>query len=237
MIGAWDAQRGAQPFTPEENKQLSNTLDAEADRGHLFVLHTGGDGGGPVDVYIDEPAPADALASLTPLEGEFILALPSGTLVVDGVEYYRGKKPDSRRADRTATVPPGDYALRCYVAKDEEAAAARVERTLESVVGSDDLRYYERINRSGCVTGLLLLLLFPILTPFVGPKWAFTIMVIVVLGFFQVRERILRRNTRFAQLSGRIMAFRLNRQEPTFVLQLRRVEDRGALSGGSIRVP
>jgi hypothetical protein len=234
MIGAWDAQRGAQPFTAEENKALSNTLDAEADGGHIFVLHTGADGGGPVDVYIDEPVPADVLARLTPLDGEFIVAVPSGTLVVDGVEFYRGKKPDSRRADRTATVPPGDYALRCYTAKDEEEAAARVERNLESVVGAEDLRYYERVNRLGCITGLLLLLLFPLLAPFVGVKWALSITAVVVLGFFHVRERILKRNARFAQLSDRIMAFRLNQQEPTFVLELRRVDDRGGLTGGSV---
>ena len=236
MIGAWDAERGAQPFTAEESRALSNTLDAEADRGHLFVLHTGADGGGPVDVYIDEPPPTAALDRLTPLEGEFILALPSGTLVVDGVEYYRGKKPDSRRADRTTSVQPGDYVLRCYTAKDEEQAAIQVERNLAAAVGAGDLRYFERVNRAGCITGLLLLLLFPILAPFVGPKWAFTVMVVVVLAFFQVRERILKRNTRFAQLGERIMAFRLNQQEPTFVLELRRVEDRRGLTGGSVSV-
>ncbi len=67
MIGAWDAQRGAQPFTAEEFKQLSDTLDADATQGHVFVLHTGADGGGPVDVYVDEPIPAEVMARLTPL--------------------------------------------------------------------------------------------------------------------------------------------------------------------------
>jgi hypothetical protein len=27
MIGAWDGDRGAQPFTPQERKQLSETLE------------------------------------------------------------------------------------------------------------------------------------------------------------------------------------------------------------------
>src|SRR4051812_16716169 len=95
MIGAWDAERGAQPFTAEEFKRLSDTLDADATAGHIFVLHTGGDGGGAVDVYVDEPIPDATMARLTPLGDECVLALPSGSLIVDGVEHYRARKPDS----------------------------------------------------------------------------------------------------------------------------------------------
>jgi hypothetical protein len=223
MIGAWDAQRGGQPFSTEEYERLSDTLDAEADGGHVFVLRTHADGGGPIDVYIDEPIPAELTDRLTLLGGEFVLALPSGTLMVDGVEYYRPKKPDAARSDRAVALPPGDYVLRCYAAKDEEAATARSERDLETVVGADELRYYERVTRSGCLAGLLLLFLFPILGPFVGWKWAFGATVVVVVGYFNVREWMLRRNARFARLREAVTAFRLAHQDPTFVLELRRV--------------
>src|SRR5215218_6862695 len=77
MIGAWDAQRGAQPVTAEEYKRLSDTLDADADAGHIFVLHTRADGGGQVDVYVDEPIPSEVMTRLTVQGGEFVLALPS----------------------------------------------------------------------------------------------------------------------------------------------------------------
>ena len=224
MIGAWDAERGAQAFTAEERKRLSEALDADANAGHIFVLHTGADGAGPVDVYLDEPIPPDVLAHLTPLGDECVLALPSGTLVVDGVEYYRTKKPDVRPSNRTATVPAGDYLLRCFATKDEEGEATpRSEQELEAIVGRDELRYYERVTRSGCRTGALLLLLFPALLPVLGYKIAVPNTLVVVVAYFNIREWMLRRSPRFTRLRETITAFRLERQTPTFVLELRRV--------------
>ena len=237
MIGAWDAQRGAQPFTTEEFDRLSDSLEAEADAGHAFFLRTKADGGGPVDVYIDEPIPAELAERLTPLGDAFVLALPSGTLMVDGAEYYRPKKPDAATTVRAVSMPAGDYALRCYAAKDEEAAPTpRPERELEAILGKDDLRYYERVTRGGCVTGLLLLLLLPALWPLFGLKIAFPVTIVIVVAYFIVREWMLRRNARFAKLRETITAFRLGRDEPVFVLELRRVPDRAGLTGRSVSV-
>src|SRR5678815_2170483 len=141
MIGAWDAQRGAQPFTAEEFKRLSDTLDAEADAGHIFVLHTRADGGGHVDVYVDEPIPSEVVTRLTAQGDEFVLTLPSGALMVDGVERYRARKPDAMASDRAVRIPAGDYALRCYAAEDDENAVPRSERDLATILGKDDLQY------------------------------------------------------------------------------------------------
>jgi hypothetical protein len=235
MIGAWDLDRGAQPFSPEEYRRLSDTLDADAEQGHLFVLHTGADGGGPVDVYIDEPVPEETVAGLTPLGDALILALPSGKLIVDGVEYYRARKPDAARSSRAVTVPAGDYLLRCYTPRDDEQEAApRPEHDLEAIVGKDELRYYERVTRSGCLIGFGLLLLFPVLGPLAGWRIAFATTVVAVIGFFYVREWVLRRNSRFARVREAVTAHRLGAQEPTFVLELRRIEDRAGLTGGSV---
>ena len=222
MIGAWDAQRGAQPVTPEEYKRLSDTLDADADAGHLFVLHTRADGGGHVDVYVDEPIPSEVMARLTAQGDEFVLALPSGSLMVDGVEHYRARKPDAAASDRAVHVPAGDYGLRCYAAEDEEEAP-RSARDLETILGKDDVRYYDRITRGGCLIGALLLLLIPALWPFFGPKVAVATSIVVVVAYFNVREWVLRRNARFVRLRETITAFRLQRQAPTFVLELRRM--------------
>jgi len=235
MIGAWDANRGAQAFSAEEYKRLSDALDADAEQGHIFVLHTGADGGGPVDLYIDEPVPADVIERLTPLGDALVLALPSGTLIVDGVEHYRARKPDAALANRAVSVPPGDYLLRCYTPPDEEQETTRrAERDLESIVGKDELRYYERVTRSGCLVGLGLLLLFPVLGLLAGWRIAFATTVVVVIGFFYVREWTLRRNARFARLREAIAAHRLGTREPTFVLELRRIEDRAGRTGGSV---
>jgi len=235
MIGAWDADRGTQPVSAAEYKQLSDTLDADAEQGHLFVLHTGADGGGPVDVYVDEPVPADIRERLTPIGDELVLAIPSGKLIVDGVEYYRARKANAARAERAVTVPAGDYLLRCYAPEDDEQEAEpRSEQELEAIVGKDELRYYERVTRSGCVIGLLVLFSFPVLGPFIGWRTAFITTVVGVVGFFNVREWLLRRNARFNRLREAVTAFRLGRQEPTFVLELRRIEDRAGRSGGSV---
>jgi hypothetical protein len=226
MIGAWDAQRGAQPFTAEEFKQLSDTLDADATRGHIFVLHTGADGGAPVDVYVDEPIPDATLARLTLMGDECVLALPSGSLIVDGVEHYRARKPDVGQADRAVSVPAGEYLLRCYTPPDEKEATPQPEQDVPAIIGAEDLRYYERVTRGGCLTGALLLLLFPALLPFVGWKVAFPVTLGVVITYFSVRERLLRRNERFARLREQIVAFRLGHQEAAFVFELRRIEGR-----------
>ncbi|HEX5071577.1 MAG TPA: hypothetical protein VFW03_00130 [Gemmatimonadaceae bacterium] len=237
MVGAWDLERGTQPLSPDESRRLSETLDSEAEQGHLFVLHTGADGGGPVDVYIDEPVPDATMASLTPLGGPLVLALPSGKLMVDGVEYYRARKADPGRASRAAAVPPGDYLLRCYTPRDEEQEGApRPEHDLEAIVGKDELRYYERVTRSGCLVGLVLLLLFPILGPLAGWRIAFATTVVAVIGFFYVREWVLRRNERFARIREAITTHRLGAREPTFVLELRRIADREGRTGGSVRL-
>jgi len=238
MVGAWDLERGVQPFSPEEFRRLSEALDADAAQGHLFVLHTGVDGGGPVDVYIDEPVPDETVAGLTPTGDALVLALPSGKLIVDGVEYYRAKKPDATRSSRAVTVAPGDYLLRCYMpADEEEEAAPRAEHDLEATIGKDELRYYERVTRSGCLIGLVLLLLFPVLGPLAGWRIAFATTVVAVIGFFYVREWVLRRNERFARIREAVTAHRLGTQEPTFVLELRRIEDRAGRPGASASIP
>jgi len=235
MVGAWDLDHGARPFSAEEFKRLPEALDADAAEGKLFVLHTGADGGGPVDVYVDEPVPAETMADLTPLGDALVLALPSGRLVVDGVEHYRARKADPTSASRAVAVPPGEYLLRCYTPPDEEQGVPTAPgHDLESAVGKDELRYYERVTRSGCVIGLGLLLLFPILGPLAGWRIAFATTVIAVIGFFYAREWLLRRNERFARIREAVTAHRLGAQEPTFVLALRRIEDRAGLTGGSV---
>ena len=234
MIGAWDAARGAEPFSAEEYRQLSETLDADAAAGRIFVLHTGADGGGPVDVYIDEPVPPDVMERLTTVGDPCVLALPSGSLDVDGAEHYRARKPEPARSSRAVSVPAGDYLLRCYTPRDQEQVVTpRSERDLEAAVGADDLRYYERVTRTGCLTGLLLPLLFPLLLPFFGWKGAVAATIVIVVGYFSVRERLLRRNPRFARLRETVTSFRLQHDGPTFVLELRRIDDRADLTGES----
>lgn len=233
MIGAWDAQRASKPFTASELTHVSETLDAEAAEGHLFLFRTGADGGGPVDVYIDEAIPGEVQERLVSSGGEFLLAIPSGALVVSGAEEYRSGKPGITGPQSSVTVPAGDYALRCYGLKDDELAP-RSEEDLRKLVGSADLKYYDRANSRGCLGGALTLLLFPVLSFPFGWKVALVITAVVFLGFFPAREWLLKRNARYQRLHNVVPVFRLKNQDPTLVLALRPIRDRAGLKGGSV---
>jgi hypothetical protein len=232
MIGAWDAQRASTPFTASELTHLSAALEADAAEGHLFLLHTGADGGGPIDLYVDEAIPGEIEDRLVPSDGEFLLVLPSGALVVGGAEGYRYPASKLTGPNDSVSVPPGDYAVRYYTPKDEEQSS-RSESDLRKLVGSADLEYYDRVNRSGCVAGSLSLLLFPILAFPLGWIVALVITAVVFLSFFPAFKWLLKRNARYQRLDRVVPVFRIQNQDPAFVFQLRPIRDRAGLNRGS----
>jgi len=232
MLGAWDASRGAQIATKAEWKQWSDLLEADAEAGQIFFMKTGGDGGGPVDVYIDQPVPTGVLEDLTRVEGEFLLSLPSGDLIVDGAEYYRTAK-GAPKANQPARVRPGDYALRCYEWADPEAPP-KSEKELERIVGHADIAFYDRMNHMGCGLGIAMLLLFPLWWYLWGFPIALPLTVVSFVGSFHVHRWIKKRNKRYQRLLQIIPTYRLDRADPAFVLELRYVSDRAGLKGGSV---
>ena len=234
MIGAWDAQRGSTPPGPAERKLSLEALEADAADGHLFLVHTGGDGGGPLDVYVDEAIPAAVVERYVSAGREFLLTVPSGRLIVGGAEYYRSPTHQADGGGSLA-LPAGQYAVRCYVPRDEESVPES-EEALKTLVGSGELAAYDRYNRIGCIGGLSTLLLFPLWASLVGWKLGLAIAAVVFVGFFHVREWVLKRNLRYRRLNEIVPAFRTANQDPWLVLQLRSVGDRAAagLTGGSL---
>ena len=221
MIGAWDAQQNASPFTAAEFADHQNSLERDVSRGALFLIHTGGDGGGPVDLYIDEPAPPEVRARVTPVAGEARLSLPSGALTVGGVEDYRSSDARITGPGSIVKVPAGDYAVRCYVAKTAEREPAS-EKALRRLVSPADIKYYDGVNQRGCVAGALTLLLFPVLSYPLGWKVALPITVVVFLAFFPLLQWLLKRNTRYQRLNAIIPIHRIQQADPTHVFELRR---------------
>ena len=232
MIGGWDAERGALALAASEVERTS-AMEADAAEGHIFLLHTGADGGGPVDVYVDEAVPMETQDRLVRRGGEFLLRLPSGALVVGGAEDYRAASPRPGRANGSIIVQAGDYAVRCYVAGDEERSP-QSEEALRKLVGSADLEYYDRVNTTGCILGALTLLLFPILSFPLGWKVTLVITAVVFVAFFPARQWFLKRSPRYQRLHEVIPIFRIRNKDPVFVLELRRVRDRTGLTGGSV---
>jgi hypothetical protein len=221
MIGAWDARQLAPPFTAAELADRDHALERDVSRGALFLIRTGGDGGGPVDLYIDEPAPPAVLARVTPVAGEARLSLPGGALTVGGVEDYRSAGARISGPDRIVNVPAGDYAVRCYVQNDPEREPAS-EKTLRTLVSPADIKYYDGVNQRGCVGGALTLLLFPLLAFPLGWKVALPVTVVAFLGFFPLLQWGLKRNARYQRLHAVIPIHRIQQADPTYVLELRR---------------
>lgn len=233
MLGAWDAQRGSQIASAAEWKKWSDLLEADAAAAHIFLVKTGADGGGPVDVFVDEPVPQDILKDLTRMEGEFLLALPTGDLVVDGAEFYRTPK-DAPTANHPARVRPGDYLVRCYEWANVEAPP-KSEAELERLVGRADVAYYDRLNHIGCWLGIAMLLLLPIWWYAWGLWVAIPLTVVTFVSSFHVHRWILKSNKRYQRLLEVIPTYRLRHEDPGFVLELRAIIDRTGLRGGSVQ--
>ena len=156
-------------------------------QGALVLIRTGGDGGGPVDLYIDEPAPPEVLARVTPVAGKARLSLPTGALTVGGVEDYRSADPRIPAQPASSLCLSGDYAVRYYVATDPEQEPAS-EKTLRRLVSPADIKDYDGVNQRGCVAGALTLLLFPLLLYPLGWKIALPITVVAFLAFFPLLQ-------------------------------------------------
>src|SRR5262245_32463007 len=122
QIGAWDASRDDGAFDKSSFKRWMASLREDTEAGFIFVLNTGADGGGPIDVYIDEPIPESVLKNFDHLKGEFLVRVPSGRLIVGGVEDYRYSKRKITGPDSVVSIPAGDYQIRCYAPKVDEGS-------------------------------------------------------------------------------------------------------------------
>ena len=229
LIAVWDATRGAHPLGQSDDPRTALELDAAA--GHVFGLELGGDGGGPVDIYVDEALPGAELAALRPVPGTYLLAVPTGALVVGGGEDYRASEPVNTSDRSVVRIPPGDYAIRGFVPGDPEREAPS-EDALRALVGPGELEWYDARNRAGCAIGVLLLLLFPLLLiPF---SWmvALPVTIVAFVGWFPLRARLLKRSARYQRLHAIIPAYRQRTEPAWLVLELRRVTEREGLRGG-----
>lgn len=234
MIGAWDASRNEPPFSAIPYKEVMRHLHEDARVGDLFLVHTGADGGGPIDVYVDERAPESALKQTTD-EGEFLIRVPSGRLVVDGVEYYRSSKRRITGAG-VISVPTGEYGLRCHVPTEPVPFGTPSKADLQTALGMADYRYWNHREWTGCA-GYLLLLLFPLLAFPLGWKVALSVSLPLVVSWFYGREAILKRNGRYQRINKAVNELYKEaaaKAPPTFIFELRRLESGTGLKGGEV---
>src|ERR1043165_482380 len=124
MSGAWDAKRVGNELAQLSGKKFMVALNADAQAGHLFFIQTGADGGGPVDVFVDEEIPSKLREQVRLNEKEFLLCVESGWLKVAGVVDYRAREPSKR--PNYINIPVGDYALKCHVGVMDRSEERRV---------------------------------------------------------------------------------------------------------------
>ena len=240
MIGAWDTSRNDSVLVRVPFKQIMNTLHEDVEAGHLFLIHTGADGGGPIDVYVEEPIPESALKQTRRAQGEFLIRVPSGRLVVGGAEDYRAPKPRITGENSIVVLPAGDYRLGCHIGTEDEWVPETPSRAeLEKVLGVDDYRYWRKLENTGRL-GCLSVLLFPLLAFPLGWKAALGITLVFTLSWFYVRETFfLKRNARYQRIDKAVKEIWKRAQDaapPTFVLELSRVPPGSDLKGGEIKV-
>jgi hypothetical protein len=234
MLGAWDRSRNNQPMAKRWGKEFDLTLEADAVAGHLFLIHTGADCGGPVEVLIDEEMQPELRDEMIALPGKFLLRVPTGRLVVGGVEDYRSTKPRITDELSDVRILAGDYVVESFTGPEENIPVTPTNKELKQLLGEEDFHYYNRVQKQGCLT----LLLFPALWPFIGWKLAAGITVLVVFGYFYINEKLfLRRNKRYQQILKTVNEAHAkagSKGSPIFLFQLLRVDAVGDLKGGSI---
>lgn len=238
MIGAWDAARNDSTLAGAWGKNLDQVLEHDSAVGHLFVIRTGADGGGPIEVYVDAPVPDDVLNQCRVVNREFLLCLPTGRLVIGGVEDYRSGKAKTIGPDSVVEVPSGYYALRCYVPKGEAGFDPPARSELEKAIGIEDYRYYRRIQNLALVAYFGVPLIFVTLVFPVG--WKKALFVAVVIGLIAYGlVRLISSTERFLRVSkaeNSLWREAHQRGRPTFIFDLRRVNDVAGLAGGSVRL-
>lgn len=238
MIGAWDASRNDTALAGLWGKKLEQALEADCTAARLFLLRTGGDGGGPVDVYVDAAIPEAVRKEYRAAKREFLISVPSGRLVIGGIEDYRTGKSNITGADSVVTLPSGDYALRCLAPKGEVHFDPPPRAELEAKVGPADFRYHWRIQTVALTAYFGVPVLFVILCFVLGWKRALAVAVVVGLLSYGL-VRLISNNERFRRVSraeNELWQQAQQRGLPTLIFALRRVDDPTGLSGGALQL-
>ncbi len=235
-VAVWDAARQADVLPAGKDRAREAAIAADLAAAALFVIHTGGDGSGAVDIYVDEEPPADVLAGFRPVGAEHRFTLASGKLAADGLEYYR---VDAKHAalKQVIEVPAGDYGIRCHSIKDEEAAGAQPDsRKMDEAIGEESARYFNRVQKRGAL-GCWMILLAPVLWPLLGGMWAAGIVLAIMLGWSQLHEYGVARDRRYQEIVRQREAYweQAEADAPaTMLLVLRRLTGPSDLQGGSV---
>ena len=226
LIGAWDSNSNKNLPSDTAVSKIDEIIEKASAEGSLFFIKTGGDGGGDIHIYVNEDVPENINNCSKVIEEKFSISIPSGELVVGGIEEYMDPSL-AGDADNSLQVPEGDYSLKCYMCDDEdESQNDDAEKALREIVGEKDLAFYDNVNLYGCLIGAGLSVLALVVALFLV-KWYFALSapILVMLLYSHLLDWGIRRSKRYKKLDDIIPQYRLEHEPPTFVFELIKIFD------------
>lgn len=240
LLGAWDESCGVVDFKSLSMTQASDLLDADANSGKLFLMELGADWGGGAEVYVNEEVEPEFQSQLRQVGDECLVSLPSGRMIVGGVEDYRSAEQSITSAASVVPVAPGDYGIRCFLRAEEEGEVpdASDPKEVEAAMGSELYAHYQKWNRRS-TWGLWLLLLFIPITYWIGWIVGAVATIAIVVAYFHLSERLQRRDASYVEAS-KIYESMLRSHDasspPIIVLVVRGPLENHQLAGGRIDI-
>jgi hypothetical protein len=208
-------------------RDARSALERDAAAANLFFLSTPDD---PiefrVDLHVEESPPAERHDDFQALGGTFRLDLPSGQLVAVACD------DEDKQEEHRLEVPPGTYALTAMGRRVFDGR--RHEREMIALVGEEDWRHSQRVDRLGllgCLPMLLGLLglVFAIRGRFDVLLYVALPSAVLWLPFF-----LLRRTKRYRGIEARMNQHEA--QKPFHILRLVRAERVDGLAGGFLEI-
>ena len=91
-VGVWDPGIDHTAM-PDGYRASIAYIEAQARAGQLFYINTGGDGGYPVDIYLNEQPDPDTLSLYNSPDRAFLITSQTGRLIAGGLEDFGNPKP------------------------------------------------------------------------------------------------------------------------------------------------
>jgi hypothetical protein len=200
-IGIWDPTRDGHDLAGVASTEELRKRAANAE---LFFIDTGGDGGFPTEVIVDQDVPETLLRWMEKADGTHKLTCHSGRLVVGGLEDFVNEVKAIISVQDEITVKPGTYRLSLYQSRVEEDSKETEEEIIRRV-GADDFAYYAKKG-----TGLGIGCLF-VLAACVAPflvHWLWSLALVGAgIAAFVIRQAMLLRDPRHKRVADAIAAF------------------------------
>jgi len=239
LLGVWDEACEVVDYSKLKMKEVSNLLNGDSAAGRLFLMELGADWSGTVDVYVNREIEPEVMHQMRQVPDEFLVAIPSGRIVVGGVEDYRSAEAQITSESSVVAVNPGDYGLKCFVQSEAaEVPDAPEPEELERAVGSDLFACYQKWSQRARKGFWLLLLFFPI-TYWSGWITGIIATIVLVFGYFHLIEWLQKQDPKYVEANAAVEeAIRASDKEasPNFALLLRGPLEAHRLAGGRVDI-